>query len=191
MTTLRTILRFGTGALIALALTRVEAETTAPPPTVEELLSAIDFVPARSDLDPVMGSTPTQELIALANSADEGVRVRAIRALAQYPAPETRDALVALIQDPKASGGLRVVLRRAALEALAEIGTPDDVEIITPYLEVTNAPERDLRAAAAHALRVLGSTAAVPALRAQQRIEEEPQVLFAITEALRKLLGGL
>jgi len=189
--TTRRFLHLAASAFVVLALTRVEASTVGPAPTVDELLTAIDFVPARADLDPVMGASPVTELIAIARgTSNDGTRVRATRALAQYPSTEAHDALVAILGDPRASGGLAVVLRRAALESLAEIGTPDDVNVITPYLTVSVAPERDLRAAAAHALRVLGSTAAVPPLRAQQRIEEEPQVLFAITEALRTLLGG-
>jgi hypothetical protein len=187
----------------AAARVREPRAAAAPLPTADELLTAIDFVPSRADLDRVMGPTTLPQLVAWALDADRplGIRLRAVRALALYPddpaADQAHAALLQLLDDPPPAGeqpGADFVLRRAALESLAEVGTPDDVAVITPFLRwgVDDLPDtgRDLRAAAAHALRVLGSTLAVPPLRARQRDETEPQVQFAITEALRALLGS-
>lgn len=182
-------------AVAVVAIARPSAGGGEPPqPSVDHLLTAIDFVPARVDLDAAMGPTPLQELLQRTGSTiDPGIRVRAIRALAQYPSPEAHAKLVDLVASPLGStDGEDVVLRRAALEALAEIGTPDDVAVITPWLSVEGAPgDRDIRAAAAHALGTLGATSARPALLARLEVENVGQVRVAITEALRELAGGM
>lgn len=163
-----------------------------PMPAADDLLTAMDFVPDRADLDRAMGPSTLDQLLDKAEFApDVGVRLRALRALAQYPSPEAHDLLVRMVADPGAASDERdFVLQRAALESLGEIGTPDDVAVITPYLYEANAPHPDTRAAAAHALRVLGSTLAVPTLQERREVEESPQVVVAIIEALRALLGG-
>jgi len=179
-------------AFAALLLVRGDSPARGAEPSdqVRDLLGAIDFVPQRSHLDEVMGPLPLQELIAIATDiqTDPGVRLQAVRALAQYPDPQSVDTLEQTIDtfDNQAFGTGLLILRAAA-EALAEIGGADAVPVITPLLQNSS---RDVRAAAAHALRVIGSPTAVPALRAQQQVETSDQVQFAITEALRALVGG-
>lgn len=165
-------------------------------PSLQDVLGAIDFVPSRDTLDPLLAPTPAQGLAEIATSpdGDPGVRLRALRALSHYPSTEAHDALrfvIEALREP--SNGTQLLLLRAAIEALGEIGNGDDVEMITPFLsrdDLVNDRNRDLRAAAAHALRVIASPSAVPALRGRQRDETVPQVSLAITEALRAILGG-
>lgn len=195
--------RFVLPSLAALTIVRVEPARgggdDGPEITAEALLSARDHVPSRTELDATMGATPLQALVARALSEpDVRIRVRAIRALAHYPSDEAHSALLLVLDDPEVGGSVELesaailVLRRACLEALGELGDPDDVAVITEYLttEDVDCSQRDIRAAAANALRVLGSTTAEAPLRAQQATENCAQVDFAITEALRELLGG-
>lgn len=192
------------------ALTRIEPAGgstipgggSMPAVEVRDLLGAMDFVPALDTIDAVMGPSAATELSDLAADPDNdsGLRLRAIRALAHYPTDESRATLYGLIGSlGGATDGADVLLLRAAIEALGAIGGPNAVPTITPFLSVGSTPDvcaglRDVRATAADALRVIGSPTAVPPLRARQvpGPDEEPceQVSFAITEALRALLGG-
>jgi HEAT repeat protein len=198
------IRRLALAALAAAALARVEPArgggAGGPTITAEDLLTARDHVPSRDELDATMGATPLQALVNRALSEpDVRVRLRAIRALAHYPSDEAHSALLLVLDDPEIAGSIELtgpeilVLRRAALEALGELGDPDDVAVITEYLTQLDTGEpcsdRDIRAAAAHALRVLGSTTAESALRAQGEVETCAQVEFAINEAIRVLIG--
>lgn len=185
-------------ALASLAMSFAPPSQAGGPdePAIQDVLGAIDFVPSRDTLDAVLAPAPAQGLAEIATNpeADPGVRLRALRALAHYPSTEAHDALLFVIDavDPPANG-TQLLLLRASLETLGEIGSADDVAVITPFLsrdDLVNDRNRDLRAAAANALRVIGSPSAVPALRARQRDESVPQVSLAITEALRAILGG-
>ncbi len=200
MTALRSIV----GTLAVLALLHVEPAggDTLPAAPIRDLLGAIDYVPTAAMIGDVMGATPNAELATLAidPDVDAGIRLRALRALTHYPTDFARDTLGAvLISLGAATTGRDVLLLRAAIEALGEIGGPDDVPTITPFLAVGSSPEvcaglRDVRATAAHALQAIGSPTGVPPLRARQvpGPDKEPceQVSLAITEALRALLGG-
>jgi HEAT repeat protein len=73
---------------------------------------------------------------------------------------------------------------KAAIEALGVLRIPDDVSILLPQLDH---PSRDIRASAAHALRDLGNTQAIPTLRARYQQEQVQQVRIAISDALRVL----
>ena len=197
------IRRLALATLAAAAIARVEpARGGGEGPTIsaEDLLTARDHVPSRAELDATMGATPLQALVTRALSEpDVRIRLRAIRALAHYPSDEAHSALLLVLDDPEIAGSIELsapeilVLRRAALEALGELGDPDDVAVITEYLTQLDTGEpcsdRDIRAAAAHALRVLGSTTAESALRAQGEVETCAQVEFAINEAIRVLIG--
>jgi HEAT repeat protein len=165
-------------------------------PAVQDVLGAIDFVPSRDTLTELLAPAPATGLAEIATNpgGDPGIRLRAIRGLTHFPSPEAHDALIFVIDDlVEPSTGAELLLLRAAIEALGEIGTADDVAVITPFLsrdDLVDDRNRDLRAAAANALRVIASPSAVTALRARQRIETIPQVSLAITEALRAILGG-
>ncbi|MCB9559466.1 MAG: hypothetical protein H6709_19300 [Kofleriaceae bacterium] len=195
------ITRWLVSGVVVLALARVQASRAAPDdvvdPAVIELLSAFDYVPTRAALDDVMGPAPIDQLRQLIGldlpvemiETDPGVQLRAVRALARYPGDDARTTLRdTLARYAFARHGHDLLLLRAALESLAVVGGAAAVPDITPFLDVEES--RDLRAAAANALRVIKSATALPALRARQLIETEPQVSFAITEALRAILEG-
>jgi len=103
-------------------------------------------------------------------------------------------SLVTLIENVRSqqvgdSTGKVILLLRAAIEAIgvAKAGT-GDVSLLVGFLDN---PSRDLRAAAAFALRDLCEQAAVAPLRARYNIEMGstgvPQVRLAISAALRDL----
>lgn len=190
-------------ALAAAAIARVEPARGGgeggPTITAEDLLTARDHLPTRAELDAAMGATPLQALIDRAlTETDLKIRLRALRALAHYPSDDAHSALRLVLDDPEVAGtldlsaGEMLVVRKACLEGLGELGDPDDVAVITQYLiEPDFGPEecsnRDIRAAAANALRVLGATGANAALAAQAEVETCAQVEFAISEARRAL----
>jgi HEAT repeat protein len=197
------IRRFALAVLAAAAIARVEPARGGggggPMITAEDLLTSRDHVPSRSELDATMGATPLQALVDRALTEPEvRIRLRAIRALAHYPSVEAHSALLLVLDDPEIAGSIELsvpeilVLRRAALEALGELGDPDDVAVITEYLNTEDGAvcdNRDIRAAAAHALRVLGATQAEIPLYQRLAVEECSQVEFAINEAIRELIG--
>ena len=200
MTTRASIRRFALAALAAAAIARVEPARGGgeggPTITAEDLLTARDHLPTRAELDATMGATPLQALVNRAlTETDLKIRLRAIRALAHYPSDEAHSALLLVLDDPEVAGtldlsdGEMLVVRKACLEALGELGDPDDVAVITAYLveQDVDCAKRDIRAAAAHALRVLGATTANAALAAQAEVETCAQVEFAIAEARRAL----
>jgi HEAT repeat protein len=183
--------------IAAIALLRVEPARARGgddlfDPAVISLLSSIDHVPTRGELDAVMGPSPVEHLwdligIGEAKKASPGVRIRAVRALAQYPGDEARAALRAVITTYRdARVGVDLLLLRAAIEALGTIGGAAAVDDIAPFLEAEEC--RDLRATAALALGATGSMTAVPILSERPKHEPTKQVKQAITEALRMIL---
>jgi HEAT repeat protein len=159
---------------------------------IGDLLSAADEVPTRERLDAVLGDAPLAELkqVAADEALDVGVRLRATRALGLYPSDEARAALIQVITqrgscvgDGAAVTGTPLLFIRAALEALGGMHDPRDVPQIVPCLQANS---RDLRVAAARALRDLNATAAVCPLQARRAVETVPQVQSAISEALRR-----
>jgi HEAT repeat protein len=160
--------------------------------TVVDLLAAADEVATRERLDAVLGDAPLAELrqIAADDTVDLGVRLRATRALGLYPSDEARAALHQTmaergncVMDGAAVTGTPLLFVRAALEALGAMHDPRDAARIVPCLQANS---RDLRVAAARALRDLGATAAVCPLQERREVETVPQVLSAISEALRR-----
>jgi HEAT repeat protein len=160
-------------------------------PEIVDALTGIDFVAQKPTLDPLLGPTPIESLTQLASTQADvspGIRLRALRALALYPSQEARDVLVAHIHaHAPASSGIEVLQLRTAVEALGLIGMPDDVADLVPLLDKEDS--RDVRAAAARALRDIGATSAIAPLRARLGKETVPQVQFAISDALRVLSG--
>jgi HEAT repeat protein len=161
---------------------------------VFELLSGIDFVPDREALDGVLGATAAQDLIDLARDlegeVDIGVRIRAYRALADYPLPATEAALEAAVFDHAgANSGSDVVMLRAAMHSLAIVAGQDAVDVLAPRL---NHSKRDVRAAAAIALGETGDTSPLEGharwyLANRLAQEEELQVVVAINAAIARL----
>ncbi|MBA3455257.1 MAG: HEAT repeat domain-containing protein [Deltaproteobacteria bacterium] len=161
-------------------------------------LTPIDSIPSSNQLNSVFNGSETEALsnltaIALSQgTVDLGVQLRAIRALTHYcrtpcGTHEAHVALETIATTPRyrdAQAGSDLLVLRAALEALGVLRIPGDVAILVPQLDH---PSRDIRAAAAHALRDLGNTQAIPALRARYQLEQSDQVKIAISNALRVL----
>lgn len=172
---------------------------------VLNVLTSIDSLPSRSELetafsrqDPPVLPLDGLEAIIFDDAAplppdQQGVQLRAIRSLPQFcTASCQNDQAHALLErvisdynDPGKPRGPRETLRaRAAIEALGVAKVVDDRTILEPFL---NNSSRDLRVAAAKALRDLCNTEAIPALRARLTTELVPQVKGAISAALRDL----
>jgi HEAT repeat protein len=159
---------------------------------IADLLSAADEAPTRERLDEVLGDAPLAELkqIAADDTLDLGIRLRATRALGLYPSIEARAALHQAmsergdcVRDGAAVTGTPSLFMRAALEALGAMHDPLDVPRIAACLQANS---RDLRVAAARALRDLGASTAVCPLQERRAVETVPQVQSAISEALRR-----
>ena len=162
-------------------------EAPAGDPQVVEQLSGIDYVPSRGSLDDALGDAALADLIAIARGEgdeDAGLRIRAYRALALYPAPETAAALREAVAEHADVAGLDTLYLRAAMGSLARVDGPDAVPSLGPMLDH---PSRDVRAAAAAALGQTGAEEAIPVLRARLPLESVLQVRLAIADALRAL----
>jgi len=183
------ILAASSMAVTTLATSGLAEMITGDP--LAELLSAGDFVPGRPSLDEAAGSSAEVDLQTLAaddsGATDTGIRLRAIRALSQYPDAETTTVLADIIAQHNGASGADTLFLRAALEALAAVDGADAVATIAPSLDH---PSRDVRAGAARALATTGTILAIPILR--QRLGDEPtlQVRLAISSAIRKLTDG-
>lgn len=157
---------------------------------VGDLLSGVDYVPGRAELDYALGDGAGARLIAIAHGADPeltspGQRLRAYRALALYPDASTRRALgQTLASYGGIATGVATLYLRAAMASLVAVAGPEAVEPIVPLLQH---PSLDVRADAARALGQSGSALAIDALSRQQLVEDSLQVQLAITEALRIL----
>ncbi|HVK84276.1 MAG TPA: HEAT repeat domain-containing protein [Kofleriaceae bacterium] len=164
---------------------------------VQDALTQLDALPSSAQLNSVHGSAQAAldnlRDIAGDDTIDPGVKIRAVRALPQYcdlpcsPTHEAHVALTTLVTTPRfrdARSGSDVLILRAGIESLGVLRVPEDVDLLVPQL---SHPSRDLRAAAAHALRDLGNPAAIDALRARFVEEQVPQVSLAISDALRVL----
>jgi len=172
-------------------------------------MTPIGSVPTKQDILDIFPTNTVQQLTALAEDrcgsqipmpCDVGVRLRAIRALPEFCLPScdntpAHQTLVTLVDNlviipPNQQTGITLLLLRASIEALgiAKSGDTDDVTRIARALDN---PSRDVRAAAAYALRDLCLQSAVPRLRDRYSIEMGmtgvPQVRLAISAALRDL----
>ncbi|MGE0546488.1 MAG: HEAT repeat domain-containing protein [Kofleriaceae bacterium] len=176
---------------------------------VIDVLTPMDYVPSSGQLNLAFGDQAVAELTKIAQAVDPptaepqhlGVQLRAIRALTHYcasPCVDADPAHIAVVElididDPESpedaryrnaqSGGDLLVLR-AVIESLGVLRVQTDMDLLTPYL---NHLSRDVRAAAAYALRDLGNTQAIVPLRARYQQEQNPQVRIAISDALRVL----
>lgn len=171
------------------------------PPPVLDTLTPFDSLPSSQQITKVFNDSPTDALAGLQAIAHPpatavrypGVQLRAVRALIHYcatPCTELDPAhmtLVEIASDPlyrNSRVGSDLLILRATLEALGALRVPGDVYRIADQLQH---PSRDIRAAAARALRDLGNTQAIPLLRARMNVEEVDQVETALSDALRVL----
>lgn len=162
-------------------------------PEVVELLSGISYSPNKNSIDLVMGAAAIEDLIAIAEDSsagsDPGVRIRAWRALGEYPlSPDANlasDALRAGVTEfASATTGTDLLLLRACMLSLAQLDGDNSVADLVPRLSHTS---RDIRASAAQALGITGSSAAYQPLLDRALVEQEAQVKLAIADALFEL----
>jgi hypothetical protein len=165
------------------------AQIAIPLPAVD-VLTAIDSVPEREQVQRALGSDAEAELqrisLASLDTVDAGVQVRAVRALAHFDNGHAT-LLAVLARDDIARGrnGTSVVVQRTALDALATFGKTTDVSLFVDYLNADY--NRDVRATAARALGDLGDPSAIEPLRTRFSKEPSPQVKFEISDSLHKL----
>ncbi len=169
-------------------------DVTVLPQPVQDTLTVIDSVPTKIQLDslfPDGDALPSLAQIARDVKADTGIRLRAIHALSKYcpdPCSTTElahQSLTSVIADARNfTRGSDVLLLRAAIEAIGTLGVDSDVTLLVSLLDH---PSRDIRAAAARALRDLCNSGAVTPLRVRYTSESTEQVKLAISEALRIL----
>ena len=172
-------------------------------PKAQNLLTTIDSVPTKDQIDDAFEDDPQQakqNLAAIATDSDPSpdaisIRLRAIHALAKYcGAPPTtpctasdlahQSVTAVIAANPNANTGSDALILRAAIETLGAMKVSADVTVLTPLL---SNPSRDIRAATARALRDLCNTQAISALRERYNPEPTLQVKLAISEALRIL----
>jgi HEAT repeat protein len=181
-------------ALLVAAIAAVATGSTALPQPVQNTLTKIDSVPTKTQLENVFPDGQALEglvTIAKDQSADRGIRLRAIHALAKYcsePCATTELAHQTLSEllaaNRQQTGGYDLLLLRAAVETIGTLEVSTDVTVLVPLLDH---PSRDIRAATARALRDLCNSQAIPALRVRYTAETTEQVKLAISEALRIL----
>lgn len=187
--------------LVVGAVAIATATTTTLSTTAQSVLTSIDSVPTRGQLDYALQMAPDgplQTLTSLATDADPngpvdpGIRLRAIHALSKYCTgtpcagtdPAHQAAVAVLQQTGNATSGRDVLFLRAAIETLGLMKVSTDE---TSLVGLLNHPSRDIRAATARALRDLCNPQAVLPLRARYSSETTDQVKLAISEALRIL----
>lgn len=185
-------------AVLAGLVMSASGETVTLTPQQRNTLTQLDALPSRDQLDSVHDDSPqtaiaTLRAVALDSSGDAAVQIRAIRALAQYCAApcaeddESHTTIVTLVTTPRyrdARTGTDLLVLRAGIESLGLLRVADDIDLVIPQL---SHPSRDIRAAAAHALRDIGNPAAIDALRARLVGEQLEQVRRALEEAVSAL----
>jgi len=155
-----------------------------------EMLSAIDSVPARDQVERAFGDNALVELQRIAtatlDTVDAGVQVRAIRALVLFPEGRTTVLeVLARSEIAMARSGIGVVVQRTAVEALGSYRNAADVDLVVTYLNAEYS--RDVRVSAARGLGQIGSQTAVEPLRTRFRNELTAQVKVEISTALHAL----
>ncbi len=178
------------GVAVAAVVAAPPASQISIPQPAFDVLSAIDSVPQRDQVQRVFGDNALAELqrISMASLAtvDAGVQIRAVRALTHFV--EGRATVLAVLARPEvatAQRGTGVVLQRTVIEALASYGDASDVARIISFLDAEYS--RDVRASAAHALGLMASQTAVEPLRSRFRVERSAQVKYEISNSLHIL----
>ena len=170
-------------------------------PQIVYALTSIDTLPSKAEIADVLArsnpSNVSNELALLQGYAtdpgyDFGMRLRAIRAIPHFcgmARSDCRNAIEAVLAGIDASpgtAGQKLLRRRAVIEAIgaARSGNPSDVPLLIGFLGDRS---RDIRVAAARALRDLCDPAAIGPLQHRQNVESVAQVRKAISEALTVL----
>jgi HEAT repeat protein len=183
-------------AVLALCALPARGGDSTSPSQILYALTSIDTPATKKDLERVLEDpdNPGNELARLQGYAtdpnyDFGGRLRAIRAIPHFcemSRADCRSAIAVVLSGIDASAGTagqKLLRRRAVIEAIgaARAGDPTDLPILVGFL---NDKSRDLRVAAARALRDLCNPAAIGPLQARQNVESVAQVRDAISEAL-------
>jgi HEAT repeat protein len=158
-------------------------------PTVRErltsLLRSIEALPDPAHLDEITGGDGAgAALLALAedDTANPQARLEAISELAHYPGQVTEVHLRAIIERNKMiRNGASTLYARAAALSLGAIAKNRAVSVIAPLLDH---PISDVRADAARALALTGSSEALPPLRARRVIETSAMVKSELADAI-------
>jgi hypothetical protein len=184
--------------LVGLSALSAHGESIPLTINIMHAMTPIDSVPTKQDIEDIFPQNAAIRLAEIAQDAyaDFGVRLRAIRALPQFCLPSCmntapHNSLLALLDSvPADQAGTSILLLRATIEAIGIAKSPDNT-IVTKLAPFLGHPSRDVRAAAAFALRDLCNQTAVTPLRNRYNIEMMPagipQVRLAISAALRDL----
>lgn len=193
----------GVAVLVALCALPARSQSIAIEPQILYALTTIDALPSKQDLEVVLAS-PDNELSLLREYAvesefDFGMQLRAIAAIPHFCGPqsvECHNAIMTVLADIDAAPGApgqRLLRRRAAIEAFGAVieelgpqwsGHAADLALLAGFL---GDGSRDIRVAAARALRDLCDPAAKTALEQRKFVEQVAQVRYAIDEALAVL----
>jgi hypothetical protein len=186
--------RLSLAAALLAGVVALATADTSDPQLVTHALTTIDTVPTKTQLDSVFPSGEALlglSAIARDGAADQGMRLRAIHALAKYctipcsTSEVAHETLMQLIVDNRQQqSGYGLLLLRASIETIGSLRVASDVSVLVPLLDH---PSRDIRAATARALRDLCNLQAITPLRVRYTSESTEQVKLAISEALRIL----
>jgi hypothetical protein len=185
--------------VLALIVASVARADTQLPQLAVDALGAIDVVPTESQLTTALMTDQADALntlITIASNvdgtADPGVRLRAIQGIAKYCPPScapAQAALAALISAANTNpphAGTDLLVWRAALESIGPLRSTDETTL-NLVLSALDFGPRDVRAAAAHALRDLCNSNTIVPLHKALTSEQVDEVRIAISEALRVL----
>lgn len=179
-------------------------------PDATHALLSIDGVPNPTQLEPLIPGQTLTSLLGIASSLEPinnspkddqairdwiPIRLRAIRAASMFELADgdpqislRRTTLKALLNANRSqASGSGVLLAQAALESLGKVGGAEDPDLVMAVSDSLTHPSRDIRIAAARALRQMGAATALEALRRRQSSEEFLGVRLAISEAIQAL----
>lgn len=159
-------------------------------------LTAIDGVPSQAQLEALIPNTfdTLKELATNQKGSGEPVpvqlRLRAIRAISMWPRnDDTKSALKQILLGNKGlTPGTNVLLAQAAIEGLGRQVASSDDDSAKTVSELLTDGNRDIRIAAARALRQIGNAnIALNYLYARRDSERVESVRAAIIEAIQSL----
>jgi hypothetical protein len=154
-------------------------------------LTSLEGVPTPAQLQLLIPNTlETLRAHAKSSAGDQTkLRLRAIRAISLWP-PSAENQLtlkIVLAESLQHTTGASVLLAQAAIESLGRQAGAQDTELVKAVSDSLTHASRDVRFAAARALRQIGAVSALDALYARRDAENVPAVRLAITEAIQAL----